>query len=94
MDELVLGTRLQSGTRVYFCEDGCKNGVYEEWGLSHILSFDKYDDCHIYNYIFNPDDGLWATYIARQLWEKHPHSHPHCTLFDMLYNKLNAKNYI
>jgi hypothetical protein len=40
------------------------------------------------NYIFDSNDGLWATQWARKIWEKQPCQHPNCTLFDILNKKL------
>ena len=34
------------------------------------------------------EDGLWASLHVRQYWDKHPHTHPGCTLFRLLYKKL------
>jgi hypothetical protein len=38
--------------------------------------------------VFNPSDGLWATPATREHWDTFPHSHPQCTLFEMLNKKL------
>jgi hypothetical protein len=40
------------------------------------------------NYLFDSNDGLWATQWAREIWEKQPCQHPNRTLFDILNEKL------
>lgn len=41
-----------------------------------------------FQYIFDPYDGLYASKLTRSLWKLHPETHPHATLFDMVYKKL------
>jgi hypothetical protein len=54
----------------------------------------QYDPFRIdLDYIFDPADELWATPLAREIWDEHPCCHPHCTLFDILYEKLELQNY-
>jgi len=43
-------------------------------------------------FIFDPYDGLYATANARKFWERYPETHPHATLFIMLYKKLEIGN--
>jgi len=43
------------------------------------------------NYIFDPQDELYATEGVRSYWKLHPELHPHATLFEMLYKKLDIK---
>jgi hypothetical protein len=40
------------------------------------------------NYIFDPNDKLWATKLVRITWDRKNHHHPHCTLFQILHKKL------
>jgi hypothetical protein len=54
-----------------------------------------YKGARIYTYIFEhldyafrPEDGLYASVLAREFWNCHPECHPHCTLFRILYIKL------
>lgn len=61
------------------------------------ISIDTYDRVYKHKirhlqlaYIFNSKDGLWATQSARITWRRHPHLHPHCTLFYLLYKKLES----
>ena len=51
------------------------------------------DDSKVYfgAYIFDPEDGLWATYHARQVWRNCPSLYPRCTLFGILYKKLQIE---
>jgi hypothetical protein len=42
-------------------------------------------------FIYDYSDGLWATEWAREIWEKHPHCHPHASLFTLLYKKLELE---
>ena len=38
--------------------------------------------------IFDPNDGLWATQYARMIWKTNHELHPHASLFEILYKKL------
>lgn len=42
------------------------------------------------NYIFNPEDGLWATKLVRKIWKDRPSQHPHCTLYNIIYKYLES----
>ena len=44
-------------------------------------------------YTFDPKDELWATKQVREIWDEHPCRHPYCTLFGILYKKLEIRNY-
>ena len=75
---------LPEGTLVYSV--GCISGQ-----LTVLSKTIKKDVLHKLNgvaCIFNPEDGLWATKWARQVWELYPYQHPHCTLFELLHKKL------
>ena len=85
--------KLPDGTLVYFCESEFF-ASHREFSVSHILPFGNNDHRRYFSFTLDDKDGLWATYMARQLWKREIHSHPHCTLFDMLYNELKVKNYI
>jgi len=44
-----------------------------------------------FNYLFGEPplgDGLYATYATRCLWQNFRYLHPHCTLYEMLLDKL------
>jgi hypothetical protein len=72
---------LPIGTHIYYV--GSRNRVtYAE--VQYDIEYSK-------NYIFDSNDGLWATKFARSRWEKYPQQHPHCTLFEILYKKLGIK---
>ena len=43
--------------------------------------------------VYNVDSyGIWASELAREFWKDKPESHPMCTLFDVLYKKLEPWN--
>jgi len=44
-------------------------------------------DKDYFHYLFFYD-GVWATSSVREFWEKYPHRHPNCTLFELLTEKL------
>ena len=80
---------LPVGTIVYFCESEVF-ASHSEFIVSHILPFGNKDHRRYFSFTFDDKDGLWASLYVRQLWKKEIHSHPHCTLFDMLYSKLDG----
>jgi hypothetical protein len=41
-------------------------------------------------FIFDPNDGLWASINVREYWDYHPQKHPCITLFGILYKKLEV----
>lgn len=46
---------------------------------------------HIYNllfYYFDPHDNMYASQLAREFWRDNPQQYPKCTLFSILYKKL------
>jgi len=43
-------------------------------------------------FYFDPCDELYATVSVRKFWKLHSETHPHATLFIMLYKKLNIGN--
>ena len=46
-----------------------------------------------YRFEFDPKDGLWATYLVRELWENYRSVHPHLSLFGFMYEKLKLQDY-
>ena len=40
------------------------------------------------SFYYDCDDELWATKRVREKWESCPYEHPHSTLFELLYKKL------
>jgi hypothetical protein len=40
-------------------------------------------------YIYNDNDGLWASEVVRYFWRFHPSLHPYSTLFDILSENLD-----
>jgi len=55
-------------------------GYKEVYATNQI--FDSYD------YAFDPNDGLYATELAREFWKECPEHHPYASLFIRLYKKL------
>jgi len=43
-------------------------------------------------YHFNLQDELYATESVREYWKRYPEKHPHATLFEILYKKLEIGN--
>lgn len=37
-----------------------------------------------YNFVYDPVDGLWATFMLRIKWKEFPYRHPHYTLFQAI----------
>ena len=71
------GNDLPSGTYIYYYANDDTTWM----GIIGLGDFRLY-------YIYSYDDGLWATDKARDVWKRHPHRHPHITLFGILYKKL------
>ena len=44
-------------------------------------------------YVYDPIDGLLASQCTREYWIKMPWLHPHCTLFRMLYERLEISKF-
>ena len=74
-----IGVDLPKGTPVYFRSYGTGTPVY--YIIDHNLFYS-------HGYYCLGDDGLWTTGAVREFWKKHPHLHPHATLFDILLKKL------
>ena len=83
------GYKLPRGTRVYFWD-------IDQYPTSHILK-DSYTypifSPEYHTYVYMENDSLWATNIVRDYWKRNPQFHPNATLFDILYSKLDMKNY-
>jgi len=67
--------------------------VYYYVGTKPTLTrINGYTNIRIFKFIFDSYDGLYATANARKFWKLHPETHPHATLFIMLYKKLEIGN--
>ena len=74
------GSEFPPGSLVYFMSAN---------GRCEIIFGPRVIQPYTSNYIFYfEDDGLWATECVRHNWKINAHRHPHCTLFRMLYKKL------
>jgi hypothetical protein len=73
----IKGRDLPVGTVVYWSP---QMGVYRTELATYLNS-------HII-FVFDPNDGLFASEYSREYWRDYPYRHPHCTLFQMIYNKL------
>lgn len=87
------GRDIEKGTVVYLFQPiPCLSGLYHfivstfKIGERGITVFNTNTYCH--TYIFDPHDELWATKGIRELWRKKPFLHPHYTLFQAIYSKL------
>jgi len=74
------GSELPLGTVVYMSRYNMENSLWRAVISNGAARF--------HDFIFDPKDGLWATYFARELWNAHPCRHPHCTLFDTLLHQV------
>lgn len=79
-----LRSELETGTVVYILEFPYSRRSIRKYQIDY-FSVVKF---HRYIYIYDPQDGLWATEGVRRVWRKHIFLHPHCTLFALLYKKL------
>ena len=75
-----LGCNLPYGTTLHY---------FSCYDVRSVTVSKKYDDNYIFEY-FLEDDGLWATPRARSFWKEFPQFHPHSSLFDILYKKLES----
>ena len=70
MSQTTVGYLLPTGTTVYF---------------NHASKVLQCGDFFSYlDYVYDPNDGLWASDSTRLFWAKFPHIHPHATLFSIL----------
>jgi len=72
----VSGIDLSEGALVYYCIN------------NEPAPLRNYPSICLFMFIFDPYDGLYATVSVRKFWKLHPETHPHVTLFTMLYKKL------
>ena len=78
-----MGYLLPPGTPVY-----CLFPNFSRPTLVH-LDLDAKDLVLLeYDFVFDPEDGLWASRTARVKWRWNPHLHPNYTLFQALHTKL------
>jgi hypothetical protein len=58
----------------------------------YVKSYDEvFATVHIYphlEFIFDPNDEMYASELAREFWTDNPQRHPKCTLFNILYKNL------
>ena len=76
-----IGNELPIGTIIYYFNDSLKATYRVKLDRPHNTGFRLF-------YIFDPKDGLWASENLRKIWECNPERHPQCSLFGMLYKKL------
>jgi len=82
--ELKFGYELPVGTVVYYADtlSTVVNSVQQSTIGSTSNKITRYP------YIYKPSDGLYASFSTRRIWEQNFCLHPHCTLFEMLHEKL------
>jgi len=79
----VMGFGLPLGTPVYcFIDNKPKLTRIGNFTIARMLAF-VFEPCN------DPCDEVYATEGVRSYWKLHPESHPHATLFIMLYKKLD-----
>lgn len=82
MMEQKLGSNLSDGTEVYYMN--CNARPYRD-----VIKLNQDQDYTLQlTYLFDLEDGLWATSFSRQEWRLSPHLHPGFTLFSFLYKNL------
>ena len=74
------GSELPLDTVGYLSRYGMENSLWRTVVNNNSARF--------HEFIFDPKDGLWATYLTREMWKVHPLRHSHCTLFELLNEKL------
>jgi len=79
MSYTIPGNKLPKGTLVYVC---VHSRAVRRTTLCRFTVLNKF--------IFDICDELYATKNAREFWKSHPELHPHATLFEMLYKKLDS----
>lgn len=75
------GKDLPGGTPLYCVRTTCNQFSFVRIIKDNSLAY-------VQDYIFDPNDGLWATEFVRAYWKREPQYHPHCALFYLLYKKL------
>jgi len=76
MSRATIGYRLPTGTIAYVYPD--HDTIWRCDGLNFPYL----------NFHFDPQDGLYASKSVRTYWVTYPETHPHATLFEILYKKL------
>jgi len=85
--------QMESYTRKYIEELPEDTVVYHcaftnvEWMRYRVETAKEYTsniDHLTMEFLFHHKDGLWASYGARNLWDRYPYLHPHYTLFHAL----------
>jgi hypothetical protein len=91
MTFVVRGYEMPEGTVLYFLTYCCVN--FRSYGYVKTTRSVK-DKPHLagLQYVYDPNDGLLASRNVRKFWEEYPYSHPHCTLFSLLYKKLEIRS--
>lgn len=82
MSQRIYGSELPNGTVVYvkYHRDKTYHKVMSEQSSYRHLEF-----------IYDPNDGLFASELAREYWNDRPQYHPCLTLFYLLYKKLEIR---
>ena len=83
------GSEIPATTNVYIT-----NTIYTQDCTQIYVQKVRASDYSILTFVFYSSDGLWASINARDFWAKYPDRHPYCTLFGLLYKKLQIRELV